>query len=97
MGNRASEKVCHDEHLTEEAHVCVFIKLLSSRRRLSLSEPLHVYITASSSSRSPSHLHHITSLSVSQPPFSFSLSDSRHRSRLRANEPKQPFTQKGSN
>lgn len=23
MGNHASEKVCHDEHLTEEAHVCV--------------------------------------------------------------------------
>lgn len=92
MGNHASEKVCHDEHLTEEARVCVCVY-----QAFILSEPLHVYITTSSSSRSPSHLHHITSLSVSQPPFSFSLSDSRHRSRLRANEPKQPFTQKGSN
>lgn len=54
MGNHASEKVCHDEHLTEEAHVCVcvFIKLLSSPSHFTftlphrhLLVPPHIYIT----------------------------------------------------
>lgn len=43
MGNRASEKVCHDEHLTEEAHVCVCV-CLSSFYPLRATSRLHYHI-----------------------------------------------------
>lgn len=48
MGDRASEKVCHDEHLTEEARMCVCVYqafiLLSAPLPLRATSRLHYHI-----------------------------------------------------